>query len=82
MVEIILQAQKMVIKPSFSITSGDGYGFKSISKDYGGLKYGGRIVFLPFGLFRNFGQFRQVDMVERTYTKTFNRVSMVVITWE
>ena len=28
----------MVIKPSFSITSGDGYGFKSISKDYGGLK--------------------------------------------
>ena len=60
---------KMVIKPSFSITSGDGYGFKSISKDYGGLKYGGRINFLPFGLFRNFGQFRQVDMVRELTPK-------------
>ena len=64
-----IAGSKMVIKPSFSITSGDGYGFKSISKDYGGLKYGGRINFLPFGLFRNFGQFRQVDMVRELTPK-------------
>ena len=64
-----IAGSKMVIKPSLSITSGDGYGFKSISKDYGGLKYGGRINFLPFGLFRNFGQFRQVDMVRELTPK-------------
>lgn len=64
-----IPGSKMVIKPSLSITSGDGYGFKSISKDYGGLKYGGRINFLPFGLFRNFGQFRQVDMVRELTPK-------------
>jgi len=64
-----IAGSKMVIKPSFSITSGDGYGFKSISKDYGGLKYGGRINFLPFGLFRNFGQYRQVDMVRELTPK-------------
>jgi hypothetical protein len=64
-----IAGSKMVIKPSFSITSGDGYGFKSISKDYGGLKYGGRINFLPFGLFRNFGQYRQVDMVRELSPK-------------
>ena len=64
-----ISGSKMVIKPSLSITSGDGYGFKSISKDYGGLKYGGRINFLPFGLFRNFGQFRQVDMVRELTPK-------------
>ena len=64
-----IAGSKMVIKPSFSITSGDGYGFKSISQDYGGLKYGGRINFLPFGLFRNFGQFRQVDMVRELTPK-------------
>ena len=64
-----IPGSKMVIKPSLSITSGDGYGFKSISKDYGGLKYGGRINFLPFGLFRNFGQYRQVDMVRELTPK-------------
>ena len=64
-----ITGSKMVIKPSFSITSGDGYGFKSNFKDYGGLKYGGRINFLPFGLFRNFGQFRQVDMVRELNPK-------------
>ena len=64
-----IPGSKMVIKPSLSITSGDGYGYKSVSKDYGGLKYGGRINFLPFGLFRNFGQFRQVDMVRELTPK-------------
>jgi hypothetical protein len=60
---------KTVIKPSFSITTGDGYGFKSTSKDYGGLKYGARINILPFGLFRNFGQFRQGDLVRELNPK-------------
>ena len=60
---------KMVIKPSFSITSGDGYGFKSTSKDYGGLKYGARLNMLPLGLFRSFGQFRQADLVRELNPK-------------
>ena len=64
-----ISGTKMVIKPSFNITTGDGYGFKSISKDYGGLKYGARINFLPFGLFRNFGQFRQGDLVRELNPK-------------
>ena len=64
-----ISGTKMVIKPSFSITTGDGYGFKSTSKDYGGLKYGARVNFLPLGLFRNFGQFRQGDLVRELNPK-------------
>ena len=64
-----VKGSKLVIKPSFNITTGDGYGFKFNSKDYGGLKYGARVNFLPFGLFRNFGQFRQGDLVRELNPK-------------
>ena len=53
------------IKPYFVLTTGDGANI--FTSDKGGLKIGGRIDYLPFGLFNNFGQFRQADMVrERT----------------
>jgi hypothetical protein len=60
---------KAVIKSMFNITTGDGYAYNFNSRDYGGLKYGARINILPFGLFRNFGQFRQVDMVRELNPK-------------
>ena len=60
---------KAVIKSMFNITTGDGYAYNFNSRDYGGLKYGCRINILPFGLFRNFGQFRQVDMVRELNPK-------------
>lgn len=53
------------LKSYFVLTNGDGANV--FSGDRGGLKVGGRLDFLPFGLFTNFGQFRQVDVVrERT----------------
>ena len=64
-----IKGSKWVIKPSINITSGDGYGYKFNSKDFGGLKYGARVNFLPFGLFRNFGQFRQGDLVRELNPK-------------
>ena len=60
---------KAVIKSMFNVTTGDGYAYNFNSRDYGGLKYGGRINILPFGLFRNFGQFRQVDMIRELNPK-------------
>lgn len=53
------------IKPEISITNGDG--INVFDKDHGGLKYGGRIDYLPFGTFNNFGQYRQADL-EREVT--------------
>jgi hypothetical protein len=55
------------IKPSFTLTNGDG--LNVFGSDFGGLKYGGRLDFLPFGLFTRFGQFRQVDMVRENTPK-------------
>ena len=55
------------LKPSFALTNGDG--LNVYSSDFGGLKYGGRLDFLPFGLFTRFGQFRQVDMVRENSPK-------------
>ena len=55
------------LKPSLAITNGDG--LNVFDKDRGGLKYGGRLDFLPFGLFTYFGQFRQVDMVRELTPK-------------
>ena len=53
------------LRPYFVLSNGDGQNL--VGKDRGGLKVGGRLDFLPFGLFSNFGQFRQVDIVrERT----------------
>ena len=60
---------KAVIKSMINITTGDGYAYNVNSRDYGGLKYGARVNILPFGLFRNFGQFRQVDMVRELNPK-------------
>jgi hypothetical protein len=53
------------LKPYLMITNGDGP--NAFTRDRGGLKYAGRLDVLPFGLFNNFGQFNQVDVVrERT----------------
>ena len=77
-----IKGSKWVIKPSINITTGDGYGFKFNSKDFGGSKYGARVNFLPFGLFRNFGQFRQGDLVRELNPKLlidFRLVIMMVL---
>jgi hypothetical protein len=55
------------LKPELAITNGDG--INVFNKDYGGLKYGGRIDYLPFGLFTNFGQYRQADLVRELTPK-------------
>jgi hypothetical protein len=55
------------IKPYFVLTNGDG--LNAIGKDRGGLKIGGRIDYLPFGLFTNKGQFRQADVMRETAPK-------------
>jgi hypothetical protein len=53
------------LKPYFVLTNGDGPTLKT--PDVGGLKIGGRLDYLPFGLFNNFGQFNQMDIMrERT----------------
>ena len=49
------------------LTSGDG--MNNFTKDHGGLKYGGRIDILPFGLFTNMGQFRQADIMRENSLK-------------
>ena len=59
--------RKTLIKPMLNITNGDGS--NAISNDFGGLKYGARINILPLGTFRNFGQFRQVDIVRELTPK-------------
>ena len=51
----------------FEITSGDG--MNNFQKDHGGLKYGGRIDYVPFGLFTNMGQFRQADIMRERSVK-------------
>jgi hypothetical protein len=55
------------VKPAFVLTNGDGSNV--FGKDHGGLKIGGRVDFLPFGLFRNKGQFRQPDMARELTPK-------------
>lgn len=49
-----MHAGKVVLKPSISVTSGDGinsFGVDSRDPDIGGFKYSGRLDFLPFGAF-------------------------------
>ena len=55
------------LKPYVTITNGDGA--NAFGNDRGGLKYGARLDFLPFGLFTNFGQFRQADVVRELTPK-------------
>lgn len=52
---------KSYIRPSLAITDGDGP--ITSGKRYGGMKYGARVNYLPFGLFRMSGESRQGDMV-------------------
>jgi len=56
-----------LIRPYFVLTNGDGGNV--FNKDFGGLKVGGRIDFLPFGTFTNFGQFNQPDMMRELTPK-------------
>lgn len=60
-------SKESYIKPEIAITNGDG--INVFDKDHGGLKYGGRIDYLPFGLFNNFGQYRQADLVRELTPK-------------
>jgi hypothetical protein len=55
------------LRPYLAVTNGDG--INAFTQDRGGLKVGGRLDFLPFGLFTNFGQYRQVDMVRELTPK-------------
>ena len=54
-------AKMSYLKPYLNVTNGDGINVSL--KDHGGLKFGGRLDFLPFGLFANFGQSREADIV-------------------
>lgn len=55
------------LRPYFVLTNGDGSNV--FTKDFGGLKVGGRLDYLPFGLFTNLGQFRQADVVRENTPK-------------
>lgn len=49
------------LRPYLMLTNGDGSNV--FVNDRGGLKFGGRLDYLPFGLFYDKGQFRGVDIV-------------------
>ena len=55
------------IRPYFVLSNGDGKNV--MGNDKGGLKIGGRIDYLPFGLFTNIGQFRQIDIMREQVPK-------------
>ena len=55
------------LRPYFALTNGDGR--NAFDKDCGGLKVGGRLDYLPFGLFTNLGQFRQIDVMREQTPK-------------
>ena len=55
------------LRPYFVLTNGDG--LNVFDKDRGGLKIGGRLDYLPFGLFTNLGQFRQIDVMREQAPK-------------
>lgn len=55
------------LKPYFVLTNGDG--LNVFARDRGGLKLGGRLDYLPFGLFTNLGQFNQADVVRELTPK-------------
>jgi hypothetical protein len=58
---IRLRRTQHYLRPYFVVTNGDG--INAFLKDRGSLKIGGRLDYLPFGLFTNKGQFRQADLV-------------------
>ncbi|MDP2187225.1 MAG: hypothetical protein Q8J69_00950 [Sphingobacteriaceae bacterium] len=55
------------LKPYFVLTNGDGPNV--FTRDRGGVKIGGRIDYLPFGLFTNLGQFNQADIMRELTPK-------------
>lgn len=54
----ILKGQ--LFKPYVSITTGEGN--SSLTKNYGGFKYGARLDYLPFGTFKKLGEFYMEDL--------------------
>ncbi|MGF1555994.1 MAG: porin, partial [Paucihalobacter sp.] len=56
-----------LLRPYFVLTNGDGGNV--FNNDFGGLKVGGRVDFLPFGTFTNMGQFRQADVMRELTPK-------------
>ncbi len=50
------------MKLAGSVVTGDG-STAWVAENHGGFKYEGRVEWLPFGLFRSFGQYRQADLV-------------------
>lgn len=60
-------SRKSIIQPEIAITNGDG--INVIDRDHGGFKFGGRVDYLPFGKFSNFGQFRQADLMRELTPK-------------
>ena len=55
------------LRPYIVLSNGDGKNV--MGNDKGGLKIGGRIDYLPFGLFTNIGQFRQIDVMREQVPK-------------
>ena len=55
------------LKPALALTNGDGVNV--YTEDHGGLKVGGRLDYIPFGLFTNYGQYRQADIVRELSPK-------------
>jgi hypothetical protein len=55
------------IKPYLVVSNGDGGNVWD--RDRGGLKLGGRLDYLPLGLFTRFGQFNQVDVIRELTPK-------------
>ena len=51
-----------VLRPAIAITDGDGPLSLGGGRRYGGLKYGARLNYLPFGTFRSLGGSREGDM--------------------
>ena len=62
-----LNGKGSYLRPYFVLTNGDG--INNFDKDLGGLKIGGRIDFVPFGLFTSKGQFRQIDVMRELTPK-------------
>jgi hypothetical protein len=58
---IRIRQSQHYLRPYFVVTNGDGA--NAFLKDRGSFKVGGRLDYLPFGLFYNKGQFRQADLV-------------------
>lgn len=58
---------KQLIKPYLSITTGEGNA--ALTQNFGGLKYGVRLDYLPFGNFSKAGEFYMEDMVRERKPK-------------